>query len=135
MVWAGFGYRGQMNIAFPEGRMNATDCQDLLDIHLLPFVEAIGCPFWIFQQDSASIHVANLTWEWFLQNGVHALELTANSPDLNPMENLWGILCRTVYADGKQYNNVGELLKSVISAWENVNVSVLLLTIVFILLI
>ena len=41
------------------------------------------------------------------------------------MENLWGILCRTVYADGKQYNNVGELRTSIISAWENVNVYVL----------
>ena len=37
MVWAGFGYRGQTNIAFPEGWMNATDYQELLDIHLLPF--------------------------------------------------------------------------------------------------
>ena len=34
-----------------------------------------------------------------------------------------GILCRTVYADGKKY--VGELWETIISAWENVNVSVL----------
>ena len=45
MVWAGFGYRGQTNIACPKGRMNATAYQDLLDIHLLPFGEAIGGPF------------------------------------------------------------------------------------------
>ena len=125
MVWAGFGYRGQTNISFPEGQMNATDYQDLLDIHLLPFAEAIEGPFWIFQQDAASNHVANSTWEWFLQNGVNLMEWPANSPDLNPMENLWDISCRTVYADGKQYNNIGELRKSIISAWENVNVSVL----------
>ena len=74
MVWAGFGYRGKTNIAFPEGRMNATDYQDLLDIHLLPFGQAIGGPCGIFQQDNASIHVANSTWEWFLQNGVHVME-------------------------------------------------------------
>ena len=49
--------------------MNATHYQDLL----LPFGEAIGSPFWIFQQDNASIHVANSTWEWFLQNGVHGM--------------------------------------------------------------
>ena len=45
MVWAGFGCRGHTNIAFTEGRMNATDYQDLLDIRLLPFREAIGGPF------------------------------------------------------------------------------------------
>ena len=104
MVWAEFGYRGQTNIAFPEGRMNATDYQDPLDIYLLSFGEAIGGPFRIFQQDNASIHVANSTWKWILQNGVHIMEWPANSPDPNPMENLWGILCHTVYADGKQYS-------------------------------
>ena len=48
MIRAGFGYRGHINNAFPEGRMNATDYQDLLDIQLSPFGEAIGGPFWIF---------------------------------------------------------------------------------------
>ena len=82
------GYRGQTYIAVPEGRMNATDYQNLLDIHLLPFGEAIGGPFWIFQQGNASIHVANSTWEWFLQTGEDVMEWPANSSDLKPMENL-----------------------------------------------
>ena len=64
MVRVRFGYPGQKNIAFPEGWMNATDYQDLLDIHLLSFGEAIGGPFWLFQQDD-SIHVANSIWECF----------------------------------------------------------------------
>jgi hypothetical protein len=77
--------------------MKANDCQDLLDIHILPFGKVIRGPFWIFQQDSATIHVANSTWEWFLQNEVHVIDWPANSPDLNPMENVWAILCRSVY--------------------------------------
>lgn len=125
MVWAGFGYEGKTNIAFPTGRMKAIDYQELLEVHLLPFGERIGGPFWIFQQDNASIHVANSTWAWFLDNGVHVMEWPANSPDLNPMENLWGILCRSVYADGKQYTNVEELKTAIISAWEKVDPSVL----------
>ena len=83
--------------------MKANDYQDLLDTHLLPLGEAIGGQFWIFHQDNATIHVANSTWEWFLQNGVQVMDWPANSPDLNPMENLWAILCCSVYADGKQY--------------------------------
>ena len=88
MVWAGFGNGGKTNLAFPTGRMKANDYQDLLDTHLLPFGEAIGGPFWIFKQGYATIHVANSTWEWFLQNGVHIMNWPANSLDLNPMENL-----------------------------------------------
>ena len=53
------------------------------------------------------------------------MEWPANLPDLNSMENLWGILCRTVYAEEKQYTNIGELRTSIISAWENLNAYVL----------
>ena len=43
----------------------------------------------------------------------------ANSPDLNPVKNLWAILCHSVYADGKQYTNITELKAAIISSWEN----------------
>ena len=72
---------GKTNLAFPTGRMKTNDYQDLLDTHLLPFGEAIGGPVWIFQQNNATIHVANFTWEWFLQNGIHIMDWPANSPD------------------------------------------------------
>jgi hypothetical protein len=74
MVWAGFGKGGKTNLAFPTGLMKTNDCQDLLDTQILPIREAIGSPFWIFQQDNATIHVANSTWEWFLENGVHVID-------------------------------------------------------------
>jgi hypothetical protein len=59
MVWAGFGNGGKTNLAFPIDRMKASDYQDLMNTHLLPFGKAIGGPFWIFQQENATIHVAN----------------------------------------------------------------------------
>ena len=99
-------YRSQTSIAFPEGRMNATDYQDLLDIRLLPFGEMIGRPFRIFQKDSASIHVTNSTWEWFLQewgtcNGM-ARKFAVSESYGAPL----GYFVSPVYADGKQYNRL-----------------------------
>ncbi|VDO90404.1 unnamed protein product [Heligmosomoides polygyrus] len=38
----------------------------------------------------------------------------AGSPDLNPIENLWEIIVRQIYSNGKQLNNVEELKLRVI---------------------
>ena len=61
MVWAAFGFHGKVNIAFPSSRMNALTYQNLLEENLLPIAEAIEEPFWMFQQENASIHRANST--------------------------------------------------------------------------
>ena len=88
MVWAAFGYHGKVNIAFPSSRVNALTCQDLLQKKLLPIAKAIGGPFWMFQQDNASIHKAISTWERFLNNGVHVIPSPSVYLNLNPMENV-----------------------------------------------
>jgi hypothetical protein len=41
------------------------------------------------------------------------------------MENLWAILCRAVYADGKPYSNIRELKAAIPSSWETIEVSML----------
>ncbi len=49
---------------------------------------------YIFQQDLAPAHTAKGTKRWFNDLGVTVLDWPANSPDLNPIDNLWGIVKR-----------------------------------------
>ena len=105
MIWAAFGFQGKVNITFSSVRVDVLTYQDLLKENLLPIVDAIGGSFWMFQQDNASIHTTNSTWEWFLNYGVHVISWPSVSPDLNPMKNKQSLVVRAFYAKKKQYEN------------------------------
>jgi len=117
MIWGAFESRGTLPLAFVSKKMNSQEYQEMLETQLIPYWQ----PEYLFQQDNASIHGSASTMEFLLNNGVQVMEWPACSPDLNPIENLWGILVRNVYCDNKQYETVEELKSAVLRAWSNVD--------------
>lgn len=122
MVWAGIGHNGKSDIVFIDKRMNAEDYRKLLGDHLDNIKKTIGPKDLIFQQDNAPIHRAKANDKWFKDKKVELLEWPALSPDLNPLENVWGILARQVYAEGRQFESKEELKKAIKTEWAKISI-------------
>lgn len=117
MVWGAFSFHGKSELVFLSSSQNSQDYIMTLENHLLPFAWANYGTNFIFQQDNARIHTAVAVKEWFAENEVELLNHPPLSPDLNPIENLWGQLAQEVYGNGRQYNSIDSLKRSILTSW------------------
>lgn len=123
MVWAAFSAVGKASICFVPTKMNSTTYTDLLEDALISFMDEEMDEDCIFQQDNAPIHVSKQSKSWFHQQNIPLLDWPACSPDLNPMENLWGYMARKIYSSNAQNQNimtVTELKLKIIQAWSEI---------------
>lgn len=89
------------------------------DKHLLPFIKENFHEPCIFQQGNALIHTTRLTRDWFKSNSIQIMAWPAKSSDLNPIENIRGILCRRVCANKHHFSNATELESGISREWKN----------------
>lgn len=119
MVWASMSSAGVGPICFLRSTVNAAVYQEVLEHFLIPSVEKLyGNEGFTFQHDLAPAHNANSTKTWLADHGIRVLTWPANSPDLNPIENLWGIVKRRLRQH--RCSNLGDLKCAIREVWESV---------------
>ena len=91
-VWGGISKRGATPIVMFSGILIATKYTQILDAGLLPFAQEVFPDGYRLQQDNDPKHCANYTRQYFVDKNVNWWPTPPESPDLNPIENVWGTM-------------------------------------------
>ena len=124
MVWGAFSYHGLSDLIFlpVNETMNKEKYLELLSDNLYDTFRKcrINLSNGIFQQDGASCHTAKIIKEWFDFVQIEYIsDWPGNSPDLNPIENLWAIMKGELR--GRDTSSLPKLEREIRDVWANLD--------------
>jgi transposase len=116
MVWGGISKNGITALMEVPKKCNSKKYCDLLEEGLIPYYDDGD----IFQQDGASCHTSKETMKFLKENGIETVSWPSKSPDLSPIENVWGWMVKDIYFGKSAYKNVDELKQTVFDSWKRI---------------
>ncbi len=113
MVWGCMSAAGTGELQFIEGTMNANMYCDILKPSMIPSLRRLGRRA-VFQNDNDPKHTSK-------RQRVKVMDWPSMSPDLNPIEHLWGIRKRKV--EERKVSNIHQLRDVVMEEWKRTPVA------------
>ncbi|MBN3286953.1 TCB1 transposase, partial [Polyodon spathula] len=119
MLWGCFSSAGTGALVRIEGKMNGAKYREVLEENLLPCARKLklGRKF-TFQHDNDPKHTAKATLEWPRNKATNDLEWPSQSPNLNPIKNVWHDFKIAVHRHSPR--NLTELEQFCKEEWSNI---------------
>ena len=115
-VWAGISKRGATQIVIFDGILTAVRYADILTSSLLPFIWEVYPAGHRLYQDNDPKHTSRYIRDYFNTNNIIWWKSPAESPDLNPIEMVWGSM-KTFLRDRVKPKNLEELKVGIKEYW------------------
>jgi hypothetical protein len=124
MFWGCFSDFGLGPLVALEGNQNQHTYIQTLKDHLLPEIAAAKVEFGVdltFMQDNAPCHKTRLVVDFLNQNSIKTLDWPPQSPDMNPIENLWSIIKKKRQKKFGFCKKKNDLIEQVFEIWNEIN--------------
>ena len=119
MVWAVVTMHRRTPLQFIAKNLNSQRYVDeVMRPMVLPFLRQIEQEA-VLQDDNARPHRGHIVNDFVHVNNINRMDCTANSPDLNPIENLWDELGRRTYRDNPP-QTIPQLRHRLAQEWQNI---------------
>ncbi len=115
MVWGCMSAAGTGELRFIEGNMDSNMYCDILKQKMMPSLQKL-CRTAVFQHNNDPKHTAKMTTALLMKLKVKVMEWPSMSPDLNPIEHMWGILKRKV--EKHHVSNIQQLRDVIMEEWK-----------------
>ena len=115
-IWGGISKKGATRVVMFTGNMNAIRLRRIFEGGLVPFINELFPTGHRLYQDNDPKHRSEYISDFFEEIGINWWPTPPESPDLNPIENMWGSLkqyLRTTYKPG----NLEELKRGIQQFW------------------
>ena len=111
--------RGATNICIFDGIVDAVLFTDILD---KTFINKTFPDGHRFMQDNDPKHTSRLAKNFMEDRGINWWQTPPESPDINPIENLWHELKEYIRCEVKPYTKA-ELVDGILAVWKTVDVN------------
>jgi transposase len=125
MIWGAISRKGSTELEFwkisADFKVTAQTYVKCLNQNLVKRMDRLyGMNKWRFMHDNARVHTAEITQEFVETKDLKVIMHPPYSPDLNPIEKVWGYLKKRVMT--KAYTKIDEVIEAIKEEWNQITI-------------